>query len=455
MNLDTIRLENFRCFERLEVDFHEQLTVLIAKNGQGKSTVLDAIAMSLAPYVTQFEYGESESLPRLQEADVHRRRVTHPQEPSLFTTEKSPFPATIHSRYSHKNVLRYDKVPTLQNLASYVSSGMGELSHDVTPLPTFGKTLRQWDYDRKHVLFPVVAYYGTGRLHSQQSLAEIDIEEFTSLEESRSRGYYECLSSRSSYGHFLYGIKVWADESNNQYQLQQQGGDATNYYNTLITRVMKSIQDCLEDYNYQQLAYSYKHKDFIIHTPNGVLPLSQLSDGMRNIITMVGDIAYRLHTLNPWVEDDIEGVILIDEIEMHLHPSWQQTILGKLMKAFPQVQFIVTTHSPQVVSTVPQKCLRIIHDGEVMRPSAYTEGRDSAAILAEIMGVDPLPTDLEINKRYLHLLDMISREHDEEEMRKSVEDFGKCFGPDHPSHLDLQQQLRLREYKRRLAERKK
>lgn len=101
-----------------------------------------------------------------------------------------------------------------------------------------------------------------------------------------------------------------------------------------------------------------------MHETMGVLPLEALSDGTRSVISMAADLAYRMVRLNPDLGAraalETPGIVLIDEVDMHLHPSWQQAVVYDVRKAFPNVQFIVTTHSPQVLSTVPAEAIRIL-----------------------------------------------------------------------------------------------
>lgn len=121
--------------------------------------------------------------------------------------------------------------------------------------------------------------------------------------------------------------------------------------------------------------------------------LDQLSDGERNLLALSADIARRLAIANPDLPDPLtaEAVVLIDEIELHLHPSWQRRVLGDLLRTFPHCQFIVTTHSPQVLSEVPNDAVVIVRDFQFYRPAAPTEGRDSNAILWEVLGVTAHP----------------------------------------------------------------
>ena len=97
-------------------------------------------------------------------------------------------------------------------------------------------------------------------------------------------------------------------------------------------------------------------------------------------MAIASDIAYRMAVLNPHLLDKVteetDGIVLIDEIDMHLHPSWQRKVIDSLHKTFPKVQFILTTHSPTVLTNVPKENIRILDNGEIYTPDVNTKGRD-------------------------------------------------------------------------------
>ena len=145
------------------------------------------------------------------------------------------------------------------------------------------------------------------------------------------------------------------------------------------------------------------------------MPVSQLSDGIRNTVALVADLAYRAVQLNPHLAEraalETDGIVLIDEVDMHLHPSWQQTILTSLREAFPKVQFIVTTHSPQVLSTVQKENIRVIHQQEnqyiASLPTISPLARTASDALAYVMNVNtrpPLDKVLDAVRAYEYLI---------------------------------------------------
>jgi len=128
------------------------------------------------------------------------------------------------------------------------------------------------------------------------------------------------------------------------------------------------------------------------------VPISWTSDGVKAAFSLVADIAYRCARLNPAFGEEAcqntQGIVMIDEVDLFLHPAWQQRILPDLRRIFPRIQFVVTTHSPQVVSSVPPECIRIIaEDGRIEGVSAWTEGVESSRILEEVFGMKPYPVE--------------------------------------------------------------
>jgi predicted ATP-binding protein involved in virulence len=185
-----------------------------------------------------------------------------------------------------------------------------------------------------------------------------------------------------------------------------------------------------------------------IHKADQEIELDWLSDGERSLLALAGDLARRLATtypdsLNPVQE---KGLVLIDEIELHLHPAWQRIIIQRLTKTFPQCQFIVTTHSPQVLSEVQPECIHILSLGEdgnvVVKRPERSFGRDSNRILEDIMGVAKRPPAIE--EKILELFRVI---HDGEldQAKDMIQDLATEIGMDEPELIRAASTIRRRE----------
>jgi hypothetical protein len=181
-----------------------------------------------------------------------------------------------------------------------------------------------------------------------------------------------------------------------------------------------------------EIAYNIRHEELRLRFDDGrVLGFQRLSDGYRNILAMVADIAWRCAVLNPHLEEratlETEGVVLIDELELHLHPRWQREILGTLRKAFPRIQFIATTHSPQVIASAEPEWIRILTGGETAITPSHVHGRDTNALLEDIMGVPSRP---EWAKEELDKLFAAIDRGELDEARRLVTALETALGPD-------------------------
>jgi predicted ATP-binding protein involved in virulence len=137
--------------------------------------------------------------------------------------------------------------------------------------------------------------------------------------------------------------------------------------------------------------------------------LDQLSDGEKNMIAMIGDIARRLSMANPRMDNPLEGdgIVLIDEIDLHLHPLWQRVIISRLTEIFPNCQFIVSTHSPQVLSHVKAEhifILRPIKDNISFEKPTESYGKSTDRQLEDILGVEARPLEIKEELHNLYIL---------------------------------------------------
>lgn len=173
--------------------------------------------------------------------------------------------------------------------------------------------------------------------------------------------------------------------------------------------VKKAIEQFLPDYTNLRVR-RIPRPHMLIDKGEVEFNLNQLSDGEKNLITLIGDIARRLAIANPESDKPLEGngVIMIDEIDLHLHPKWQQLMIPQLETIFPNCQFIVSTHSPQVLNNVqPKNIILLDNKNNELTYSFATEsyGKNSDRILEDLLGVDARPSDVkdDIEKLYRYI----------------------------------------------------
>jgi predicted ATP-binding protein involved in virulence len=173
------------------------------------------------------------------------------------------------------------------------------------------------------------------------------------------------------------------------------------------------------------------------------------------MLALVGDVARRCASLNPHLSGDAAsqtpGVLLIDEVDMHLHPRWQQAVVELLRKAFPSLQMVLTTHSPHVLSTVDRQSIRVLRvvDRTIVpeTPQLQTRGVMSADVLASIMGVDPVPQVDEASwlSRYRAIIE--DGEADGTEGQQLRRRLVAHFGETHPLIADCNRLIRFQAFR--------
>jgi predicted ATP-binding protein involved in virulence len=298
-------------------------------------------------------------------------------------------------------------------------------------------------------MLPLIAYYGTGRLWSEHKLTERKKKAATDLT-VQTGAYLDCLSPSSSYSQFV----VWFENVVREAQNEQQTGIVSPHAPQQLLAAVRGATDAvLRSSGWVGLDWDFLASDLVaVHATHGRLPVSYLSDGIRNLIALVADLAHRAVRLNPHLGaqacESASGIVLIDEVDMHLHPSWQQTVVGSLQSAFPNIQFIVTTHSHLVVSTVPMECIRIVgDDGSVPQPTVQTQGADSPFALSEVFGVDSMPPVEIVNalSDYRFLVEQGKVETDE--AKRLWTQLVAHFGEHHPSILEVKGIARLQRFK--------
>lgn len=461
MKLTGLKLQNFRCFDSLAVELDERLTVLVAPNGQGKTTVLDAIRIALWPYVSAFDV-VSGTMPG-SGIDIDDVRVRPTRQASPRTMEPR-LPCVV----SALAVIAGETVSWSRSREK-VSAGSKTTVREAKPLMEVGfayqariRLIDEYDSEKtKDVTLPLVAYYGTGRLWKRRKVTlkrESNINIF-----SRTSAYLGCLDSASDYGSFLewFFFLYAADFEQKTKTLERNGFhglvDDGTPYGDILTAISGSVDLVMSQSGWSQLRYSPANQTLIMsHAELGDMKVDQLSDGQRNLIAMAGDIAYRCVRLNPHLARDAtrqtEGIVLIDEIDMHLHPQWQQTVVDSFQRAFPRIQFILTTHSPQVISTVPVESIRILGQNldRPAIPSEETRGIASSSVLSSIFGTDPIPNVPEADWRSRYLAQIQQGIHDSPDGLELREKLIQHFGKNHPVIRDADRMIRLEEFKRRL-----
>jgi len=415
MRIEKLELTNFRGFEHLEMEFPKEeagLVVLIGVNGSGKTSVLEAIRAFFKNIILVFfnERGTLFENPR----ELNKRDK---DEIDVVSIDDVRFGAN-----SFQNILRLNYFQTQVDLeVGYETPEVSDLKvhkfSSLTPPPLL-YDMRRKLIDNEMTNIPIAAYYGINRFF----LSNTKNYEKNRVLFAQVRAFEDALNAGLN---FIYFKDWFIERENNENRLKIKKNDL-KYTDRELSHVRNGVNSFLFDWGMQNLqGHETKFNKLIgvesslaIEKNGELINLIQLSDGERQILLLVADIARRLTIANPSLDNPLEGegVVLVDEIDLFLHPAWQRKIIPNLRKTFPNIQFIVTTHSPQVLSSVDRKNV-IVLDNFKANKSNYTKGRDSNSILAEVFGVPARPEEAKQELRQLYrLIDDPKKEKEAEVM---------------------------------------
>ncbi len=325
MKLKRLELTSFRIFEQATFDFQPGMNLIVGINGTGKSSVLDALRMLLA-----------RALPN-------------------FTASEKPFPAPFSA--DDFTVGRYGLTGELHfTNGSFYSVRVTQdyASRAVPQLPPSVETEGEW--------------HGP-TAQEMQSAPEPPIAVYFSPYRSRELGVQEFVE--------------WVSVQNPRMNL-----DDNHVVLPGLERVHSAVTRFLDDYTHIAAAFG-KETIELLDKDKKRLDIKQLSDGERGLLALVLDLARRLSQANLKLDDplrDGEGIVLIDELDLHLHPIWQRTVIEKLTTTFPNCQFIATTHSPQLIGEVSPDNIILLERGKPPYRPDQSLGMDSNWILRHLMG---------------------------------------------------------------------
>jgi predicted ATP-binding protein involved in virulence len=243
-------------------------------------------------------------------------------------------------------------------------------------------------------------------------------------------------------------LSKFKSDKNKQIEiLQQQLKSLQNPIDKKLKFINLAIRKFIPEF--KNIGYENHPEEGLFVTKDGIkLNVQQLSQGERTLMALVGDISRRLILLNPSLDNPLHGtgIVLIDEIELHLHPSWQQKVLTKLTKTFPNIQFLITTHSPQVLTTCKKGEIRLLRaNGQIETPLWDVYGRESGDALSELMDTEPRPPldYVLLIEEYMRLIDL--NEHDSEKGKSLRDELNLSLGTDHHELLKAERKIKRKE----------
>lgn len=328
MILKSIRLENFRIIRDSRLDFGKRLTLLTGVNGSGKTSVMEALSIGLGAVLS-----------RLPEVSG-RGFSSKGDEIRQFSNKKTPYCRisleTVHG-LQWDRMLKRDKSKTTARLLPSDGSGVRELHRHIDD-----QMIDPMNRGEPFLL-PVFAFYGVNRALLNQPYTRKGFPKTHKRLEAL-QGALEAVSSFKS-------AFIWFYNKENEEFRHKQAEQSFNVTLKELDSVRRAVAGMLPDIAEPHIEVNPLR--FVVRQDAEWLDIMQLSDGYKTLFALVIDLSMRMAMANPHLDDPLsaEAVVMIDELDLHLHPSWQQRVIGDLLKTFPNAQFIVTTHTPYIVES--------------------------------------------------------------------------------------------------------
>lgn len=341
MFLKSIKISNFRAIDNVEIKFEKGFNILIGDNGVGKTSILEAISVALGGflagidgiYTKHFTIDEIRCVSELLgQGSYNIRHIT-------------PIQVDCDVELDGENYNWTRRKSSIKSSRSIVEP------RDIC------KKASQLSENPNGIL-PVLNYQSVSRMWAQKRERTENI--FKKDNFSRNVGYIDCLSQESN-------VKLLLNWCRRMEQISWQENQKIAEYEA-VKNALAKFMSIMNDTDVNRVLYDKKQEELMYKDKDKILPIRFLSAGYQSLIWMVLEIAYRMAVLNPNLLIDVTnkttGIVLIDELDLHLHPKWQWKVVKALKETFPNLQFIATTHSPIILASCKNE--RVISIGSDM-----------------------------------------------------------------------------------------
>jgi predicted ATP-binding protein involved in virulence len=447
MKVKRLKMQSFRGISDLTLDFNPlEPTVLIGANGAGKSSVLDCLAIVLSIYTIPAFILSANSSNNQNLMEFGRLLAT--TESWLCTVSDESFKQPIF-----EDDIQIGSNQTSNEALFFLNSQDVTFStHKLQGIPIEPKDmpgtasiLRSIHRQASQVIaregrlnIPIAVYYRVNR-----SVSDVPVDIINDNDLAFNPFSQSIYGGQTNFESLFRWFRSLEDLENEERR------EHAEYRNPQLEAVRQAIASLQPGFDNLQIRRRPPAR-MTVTKQGQELTLNQLSDGEKTMLALTGDLARRLAIANPSLPDPLkgEGIVLIDEIELHLHPQWQRGIIPKLTQTFPNCQFIITTHSPQVISDVKPDNIYILEStltGIIASHPQYSFGRDTNQILEDLMDTSARGGETEqIQTKIQRLYQLITLGH-LEEAKSLHEELANEVGVDEPQLVGARTAMTRRE----------
>ena len=479
MRLETLHLQNFRGYVDREFNLHPQFNLVIGENGAGKTSLLEAAAVAIGSWLLGFRGHDSRNIldrdVRHILEFVEKRYRELPQHPVRVQAT-----GYIHiaraGRTTEDGGIEYapaaapNKANPREQPVSWERSieadGGNTTRRGANELKKYAETMALAVLKQDPRVLPLIRYFGAGRLWESvrdtqgKALSKHKGKQPTELADDAD-DIAKALRDFDRLSEPFYGYRMSVDKRCNPNDLiRWMGAERLNELDEedsspALRLVYQAIETMLPEI--KSARYSTKLRTLVLKYESGERhTFSELSDGYRNVVAIAADLAIKAAMLNPQLaEKALEmtpGVVLIDELDLHLHPKWQRRVIGDLRRTFPMLQFICTTHSPFLIQSLRSGEELIVLDGQ---PTSNLGQMSVEEIAHGIMGVESTEVSGEYQEmkqvatQYLETLERAAlapldkQEAFKEQLAKAIAPY--AHNPAYQAFLELKRAAKLGE----------
>jgi len=356
MKIKSLYFNNFKGIKSIKFELNGKSTVFFGINGVGKSSILRGINLLYSRIINKIVKNRFKQGISIELSDISAVALSCKINAELFFSDD--FTIEYHRSMERKAKNRIHATASLESIGKYFEQKYSDVKTDM----------------------PIFVNYGVNRL-----VLDVPIRIRTKHIFDREAAFEKAIENRIDFRTFFEWFRYQEDFEN-----QQKVREKRSYEDIQLKAVRTAILNMFDGFS--DLRIERHPLSMKINKGKTTLSVEQLSDGEKCTLALIGDLARRLSLANPSRKNPLQGqgVVLIDEIELHMHPTWQREILSKLEKTFPNIQFIITTHSPQVLGEVGNNftlfSLAIVEGELECTETGPLIGWDSNYILEGFMG---------------------------------------------------------------------
>lgn len=435
-----LTVTNYRKFEQKTFHLNPTMNVFVGKNGSGKTAALEAAAVMMGAYLAAYQkYVPSRNVFNLSgnptNSDAHKKVMLAQQESILTTGGVPQYPCKVSCTAvwgDDTNEISFQRVMEKEGGRTKFS-GKNPMQSKVVE---WENAIAKADHSDEELILPLVLYLSSARLWNENN---------TTTKKGvfgRTEAFNYCLNKK-------HGTELAFEHIRALQTVAMEEKKDFPAYDAILEAVNKAFGGELAPGERVIFSMRYANDVVALQTKEGtVVPFTSLSDGYRNVIKIILDIATRMCILNPYQKGNTlkntPGIVVIDEIDLSLHPTWQRKIIGILKELFPKIQFICATHSPFIIQSLEEGEL-ITLDQQL--DSEYS-GESIEDIAEDVMGVEMAQYSEKKRKmykaaqNYLKALERAESQEDLDALRNEMDRLEAMYS-ENPAYLALIEQENL------------